>query len=123
MPTYAFRCQECERVTEVMLSMRVYIASPPVLLCCADPMGRYFNTAPGLANVNDRHYDGLRAPDGTDISSRAKHRAYMKQNNLTTVDDFSGTWAKQAKEREERMAGQDATRKADIAEAIARLGG
>jgi hypothetical protein len=39
--------------------------------------------------IGDSHYDGLRATDGTDISTRAKHRAYMKQHNLTTIDDFN----------------------------------
>lgn len=48
----------------------------------------------------DASYDGLRATDGTDISSRTKHREYMKANNLTTVDDFQESWAK-AKERRE----------------------
>lgn len=36
----------------------------------------------------DRHYDGMRATDGTDISTRTKHREYMKANGLTTIDDF-----------------------------------
>jgi len=38
---------------------------------------------------NDRDYDGLRATDGSDISTRTKHREYMKRTGLTTVDDFS----------------------------------
>jgi hypothetical protein len=50
---------------------------------------------------NDREYDGLRATDGTDISSRTKQREYMKAKGLTTVDDFSSTWAR-AKEARER---------------------
>jgi len=64
----------------------------------------------GLANAlaGDRHYDGLRAPDGTDISSRTKHREYMKANNLTVMDDFKGTWAKAQKEREAYRAGTHA---------------
>lgn len=48
----------------------------------------------------DRSYDGLRATDGTDISSRTKHREYMKANNLTTVDDFQNSWAKAQEQRE-----------------------
>jgi len=50
---------------------------------------------------NDRSYDGLRATDGTDISSRTKHREYMKANGLTTVDDFKKTWDKSAQQRAE----------------------
>lgn len=49
----------------------------------------------------DSSYDGLRATDGTDISSRTKQRQYMKANNLTTVDDFKDSWAR-AKEQRER---------------------
>lgn len=50
---------------------------------------------------NDREYEGLRATDGTDISSRTKQREYMKRHGLTTADDFSSSWAK-AKEARER---------------------
>ena len=50
---------------------------------------------------NDRSYDGLRATDGTDISSRSKHREYMKQMGYTTVDDFQKTWDKAAQQRAE----------------------
>jgi hypothetical protein len=37
--------------------------------------------------------------DGTVINSRAKHRAYMKRHNLTTVDDFKGEWDRSAEKR------------------------
>lgn len=50
----------------------------------------------------DAHYADL--PEH--INSRTKHRAYMKANNLTTADDFTETWAKAAKEREEVMSGR-----------------
>jgi hypothetical protein len=73
---------------------------------------------------SDRHYYGLKAPDGTDISSRKKHREYMKRNGLTTVDDFKNTWKEKAKEREAFFTGTDRReseqRKRDIAEAINR---
>lgn len=52
--------------------------------------------------VGDLHYDGLRATDGTNISTRAKHREYMKRTGLTTADDFKGEWQK-ARERRERF--------------------
>jgi hypothetical protein len=51
--------------------------------------------------ISDAHYDGLRATDGTDISTRKKHREYMKQHGLTTADDYSSSWAKAKKERED----------------------
>ena len=42
----------------------------------------------------DRHYDGLRATDGADISTRKKHRDYMRKMGLTTADDYKSDWAK-----------------------------
>jgi hypothetical protein len=48
----------------------------------------------------DRSYDGMRATDGTDISTRTKHRAYMQANGLATADDFQQTWAKAQQARE-----------------------
>lgn len=54
----------------------------------------------------DRFYENVRATDGTDIGSRRKHRDYMRAHNLTTADDFKGTWEKAASEREAIRAGQ-----------------
>lgn len=66
----------------------------------------------------DRSYDGLRASDGTDISTRTKHREYMKANGVTTVDDFQSTWAK-AKENRERYYQQGGSfTKSDIERAM-----
>jgi hypothetical protein len=66
----------------------------------------------------DSSYAGMRATDGTDISTRTKQREYMKANNLTTVDDFKQTWAK-AKEQRERYHTQGGSfTKADIARAM-----
>lgn len=73
--------------------------------------------------VGDRHYDGLRAPDGarTDISTRAKHREYMKRHDLTTVDDFKGTWDQAAKARANIQRGIDPARRRDVERAIHQL--
>lgn len=72
----------------------------------------------GLANAlaGDRHYDGLRATDGTDISTRTKHREYMKRNGLAMASDFKNTWASSQKEREALRTGtlKDAELRADI---------
>ena len=69
----------------------------------------------------DRSYDGLRAPDGTDISTRSKHREYMRLNNVTTVDDFKDTWAK-AREQRERLYTQGGTfSRRDVERAISQL--
>jgi hypothetical protein len=70
----------------------------------------------------DRHYDGVRASDGTDISTRSKHREYMKRHGLTTVDDFGHNyWSQHAATREAIASGVDPNRKHDIARAIAKL--
>ena len=71
----------------------------------------------------DRNYDGLKATDGTDISTRTKHKEYMKRNGLTIADDFKETWADQAKKRADFYTtgkGGAVTRE-DIAKAIATL--
>lgn len=69
----------------------------------------------------DRHYDGARATDGTDISTRSKHRDYMRANNVTTVDDFKDTWAK-AREQRERLYTQGGTfSRRDVERAISQL--
>lgn len=127
MPTYAYRCATCGRVDEHVMSIHAYVSNPPSFYCCADVMPRFINAVAGLALGNalasERHYDGLRAPDGTPIDTRAKHRAYMRDNNLTTVDDFAGTWKRDAEQREARIAGHDTARAQDVAEAVAKLGG
>jgi len=69
----------------------------------------------------DRSYDGLRATDGTDISTRVKHREYMKLNNLTTVDDYKETWSKAQEARDRyRQSGGTFSRR-DIERAISQL--
>ena len=73
--------------------------------------------------IGDRHYDGLKATDGTDISTRAKHRAYMKANNLTTMDDFQSTFNKAREKRDAYFTtGKGgATSRDDVARAIHQL--
>ena len=73
--------------------------------------------------VGDRHYDGMFATDGADISTRAKHRAYQKRHGLAMADDFSSTWQREAQKRAEyfKEAKHGATRREDVARAIHRL--
>lgn len=70
---------------------------------------------------NDRHYDGARATDGTDISTRARHRAYMKRHGLTTADDFSSSWERARTEREKYYQHGGSFRKEDLHQAIHQL--
>ena len=71
--------------------------------------------------VSDTHYDGLVATDGTDIGTRKKHREYMKQNNLTTVDDFTNSWPEARESRENYMQNGGTFRKEDISRAIHKI--
>jgi len=48
----------------------------------------------------DTHYDGARATDGTDISTRRRHREYMRRTGFTVADDYKQEWAKKAEQRE-----------------------
>jgi hypothetical protein len=78
---------------------------------------------------NDRLYSDnpFRAPDGTVINSRAKHREYMRRNGLTTMDDFKDTWDKAAKERAKFYTPGEAydskSRREDLERSIKKLGG
>jgi len=71
----------------------------------------------------DLYMDGLRATDGTDISSRSKRRAYMKANGLADADDYKETWAKAEKQREAFYRGDFDTkaRREDVARAYHEL--
>lgn len=69
----------------------------------------------------DRSYDGMKATDGTDISSRTKHREYMKANGLTTVDDYKDTWSQNQAKRERLFTEGGTFSKRDIERAISQL--
>lgn len=77
------------------------------------------------ALAGDRHYDGLRATDGTPIDSRSKHREYMQRHGLATADDFRQSWAQAEKRRTDyRTTGRGgAVTRDDVGRAIHKLGG
>lgn len=120
MPTYTWGCGVCQAQLAQFLPMREYVDSPPSFMCCGEPMTRVLGPV-HLAVVSEASYNDLRASDGTDISSRAKHRDYMRRNQLTTIDDFALTWKRDERERRERLAGADPQRTQDIARAIQKL--
>lgn len=70
------------------------------------------------AILGDKLYSNLPLTNGADISSRTKHREYMKRHGLTTIDDFSSTFKEAEKRRIAEKHGFDPTRKMDIARAI-----
>lgn len=129
MPTYDYKCGVCHCETSEFQSISEYCKNPRRPVCIHDGeshiMERKLSVNPamsGLANAmaGDRHYDGMRATDGTDISTRTKHRQYMKANGLTTVDDFKNTWKDAAKERANFRSGeyQDRERKKLVTELV-----
>lgn len=126
MPTYAYRCPVCDHVEDVIQSISSYCAAPRVPVCTEHPeaiMQRSFSVnheMSGLANAlaGDRHYDGLRASDGTDISSRSKHREYMRRHGLTTASDFTETWKSQESARQAVRSGTHQDR--ELRETVAR---
>lgn len=66
----------------------------------------------------DAGFDGLRATDGTDISSRTKWEAYMRERGLTHPNDYRETWAKAAKEREAALTPGSGYGRAERIEAL-----
>jgi hypothetical protein len=72
----------------------------------------------------DRHYDGLTTTDGVDISSRTKHREFMKRHGLATYDDFKGEFDKREADRSAYRTGErGSVSRSDIEQAIHRLMG
>ena len=69
---------------------------------------------------NDRAYQDM---NDARFRSRTQHREYMKQHNLTTVDDFAQHDQREAKRREDFYRGIDHERRADIARAMERARG
>ena len=126
MPTYTFRCPVCGLTTDVIASIRDY--SRPDWRkprCHEQDMERFF-TAPDPIRaldcfVSDAIYAGLVTLDGVDVSTREKHRAYMKERGLTTMDDFKETWVRDAQARAEIREGIDPRRRDDVHEAIERI--
>jgi hypothetical protein len=80
---------------------------------------KYTPPVQGITIMGDSHYDGLTSPvDGADISSRAKHREYMKRKGLCTIDDYKGQFAQDAAARAEFYTkAPDPSRASDIARA------
>jgi len=65
---------------------------------------------------NDREYQDMNDPR---FSSRSQHRQYMRDNGLSTMDDWTQTWAKAAQERAAWYTeGRDPSRKSDVARAL-----
>lgn len=74
--------------------------------------------------MGDQYYDGLCASDGTDISTRSKHREYMKRNGLVTFDDYAESFKKAEAERTAYRTGESGSvSRRDIENTIRKLTG
>lgn len=68
---------------------------------------------------NDRAYQ-----DGGDprFRSRTEHREFMRREGLTTIDDYTGEFARRAEERKRFLTeGYDPTRRAHVEDAYRRV--
>lgn len=67
-------------------------------------VGSDWSGATGRAQTTTEEitYGRVRATDGTDISSRKKHREYLKQNGLCMAQDFSPAYQEREAGRRER---------------------
>lgn len=78
----------------------------------------------GFQVMGDGHYDGMQGPGGVDISTRTKHREYMKRTGLVTFDDYASTFDKEQERRDAYHSGQRGTvSRKDIERTIAQLTG
>jgi hypothetical protein len=128
MAIYTWLCKECGQIEDTVQSISEYSdeKTKRVPRHCSNAMERMLtvngsNSAIAHALAGDRHYDGMRAPDGSMIDTRSKHRAYMKRNNLTIAEDYKGEWATAEKQREARLTaqgGNDRSRRAMIEKAF-----
>lgn len=127
MAIYTWLCK-CGATSETTQSIGAYSdeTTRVVPLHCESPMERYLtvngsNSALAHALAGDRHYDGLCASDGSDISTRTKHREYMKRNGLTVADDYKGEWAKAETARRALLGGDIRSNRAIIEREFTRL--
>lgn len=74
--------------------------------------------------MTDGYYDGQQAPDGSDVSTRTKHREYMKRTGMVTFDDYAQTFQKEQARRDAYHSGEKGTvSRKDIERTIAQMTG
>lgn len=54
----------------------------------------------------DRHLEGMRAPDGTDISCRWKRNEYMRREGVADFSDYAQSFQKAQEKREAWRSGK-----------------
>lgn len=95
-----YRCPRCGKDTYGLVD--ISIAPPPAEAAINAPImvDRFYE------NTCVTELDDKNRPLKVDIGSRMKHREYMKQRGLTTVDDYKDTWKKAEAERAKIRAGE-----------------
>lgn len=68
--------------------------------------------------ISDAHYDGTRATDGTDISTRRRHQEYMHATGYAVSSDFKETWAKARTEKEAFYSGTSTSHAKSVESAV-----
>lgn len=61
-----------------------------------------------------------RSTDGVDISTRTRHREYMKASGTTVMSDFTESWAKAEQNRATYYAGKSPEHRRELKEAAGR---
>ena len=65
--------------------------------------------------IGDSHYEGLTGPQGEDVSTRTKHREFLKSSGLAMADDFKGEWATAEAQRQRfREGASDRERRTQV---------
>lgn len=81
------------------------LSAPVEVTPGAEPEG--FNaSAERMPVFTDRYLEGDRAPDGTDIGSRAKRRDWMRQAGVADASDYRQYWERARQQREAWRSGQ-----------------
>ena len=105
------------------MTKRRYVQDPQTLELVEITQEREPSRAGDAALWNDSHYSNTTGPNGEDLSSRSKHRAYLKATGLTTVDEFKSEWSRAREARENYHRSGGTVSRQDVAQAIARLKG
>jgi hypothetical protein len=105
------------------MTRRRYVQDPETLQLIEVTEDYYRPSNKGDAALwNDRHYEGLGTTDGVDISSRTKHREYMKRHGLVTFDDYQQSFKREQQRRDDYFQGQRGTvSRSDIERSIEQL--
>jgi len=108
MPTYAFKCGKCDAREEFYMPVYEYVRNPPTPRHCGELMGREIEVDSGRAldhpEFGETRMDGLRSPEGYDISTRSKRNAYMRSAKVAPTSEFSAHFSAAAREARRREA-------------------